>query len=414
MVSVIASNSTAVNSTGASARTAAGSSAVRDLLAQAARPGMISLAGGLPDAELFPTDELAELTRELIATDGRQLLQYGKTEGADESRQALAKHFDLGDPGRVLITSGSQQGLDLLVQALADPGEQIVVSDPEYLGMLQVLRSRGVEPVPVPTDADGLDIDSLTARLREGLRPKACYLVPHFHNPSGASISADRRAELHRLSTKYGFVVIDDDPYRDLYRPGGRTPGGSAGIDAACDPDWTVRLRTASKSLAPGLRVAVIEAPPRLLDAMVIAKQSADLHTSSLTQAVVAKAVQAPWFPEHLNGLRQSYDRKCTVLFDALQNRFGSRISVTRPQGGMFLWARFEQMDAARSTGSAEPMDCGQWLDRALQAGVCFVPGSAFAVAADLSDYARFSFATASAGQLEEAVDRLANSIDPA
>ncbi len=381
------------------------SSAVRDLLAQAASPGMISLAGGLPDASLFPIAELSQLTARLIAEDGAELLQYGRTEGSDRSRRLLAAHFGLADPERVLITSGSQQGLDLIFQVLADPGDQVIVGDPEYVGLLQVLHSHGVEPVPIRSDADGMDVDDLARRLRAGLRPKACYLVPHFHNPSGATISTERRVELHRLSTEYGFVVVEDDPYRDLYHPDGPPP-----TDIEADPDWTIRLRTTSKSLAPGLRVAVVEAPPAVHGAMVLAKQSADLHTSSLTQAVAAEAVGQPWFVGHVDRLRRRYAAKSTVLADALEASFGPLFRSASPQlpgsrGGMFLWVDFG------SVSSLAGVDCDRWLNRALAEGVCFVPGSAFAVEADLRTCARFSFATASDAELVEGVERLTRSV---
>ncbi len=377
------------------------SSAVRDLLAQAARPGMISLAGGLPDAALFPVDELAAIAADLISTEGRSVLQYGRTEGLDEAREVLAWHFGLGDPGRLLVTTGSQQGLDLLIKVLTDPGDEVIVSDPEYLGMLQVLRSHAVQPVPIPSDVDGLNVEVLAARLAEGLRPKACYIVPHFHNPSGATLSGERRIELHRLSEEYGFVVIEDDPYRDLHHDDVPPPA-----DVAADPNWTVRLRTTSKSLAPGLRVAVVQAPQAVHDAVVIAKQSADLHTSSLNQAIVCRAVSAPWFDDHLDRLRRSYQSKGDVLVEALLAAFGDGLRLDRPSGGMFLW-----LDAGLLGRVGTPLNTSVWLANALEFGVCFVPGDAFAVDRDLSAHARLSFATASADELERAVARLARSM---
>lgn len=373
------------------------SSAVRDLLANAARPGMISLAGGLPDASLFPADELAELAAELIGRDGKRLLQYARTEGLDECREVLAERFQLGSPERLLITTGSQQGLDLLCRVLLDPGDVVIVSDPEYVGMLQVLRSHGAKPVAVPADEHGLNAEVLADLLAGGLRPKACYLIPHFQNPSGATIDTRRRKALHDLSTRYGFVVIEDDPYRDLYY--GSTTGWQP-VDVETDPRYTVRLRTASKSLAPGLRVAAVQAPADIHQAMVIAKQSADLHTATLNQALVASAIKAPWFDAHLDRLRSSYGHKCSVLVDALRTTFGPGVQVVRPAGGMFLWVEFTPDVASH----AEP-----WLAAALDHDVCFVPGSAFAVDTDLGRFVRLSFATASADELGEGVKRLAS-----
>ncbi len=378
-----------------------GSSAVRDLLAQAARPGMISLAGGLPDAELFPVEEIAAVASELISSRGRTVLQYGRTEGLDEARAALSNRFDLGDPDGVIITTGSQQGLDLLINVLVDPGDEVVVSDPEYLGMLQVLRSHGARPVAIPSDRHGLDVSDLAARLATGFRPKACYVVPHFHNPSGSTLAADRRAELHRLSSHYGFVVIEDDPYRDLYHDHSPAP---ADVDA--DPTWTVRLRTTSKSLAPGLRVAVVQAPQPLRDALVIAKQSADLHTSSLNQAIVAELVEAPWFEDHLDRLRRAYQAKCDAMVEVLLDSFGDGIRLARPSGGMFLW-----VDASGLGTPGAPLDASRWLAGALEEGVCFVPGGAFGVDRPLDSFVRLSFATASSSEVTEAVARMARAL---
>ncbi len=393
----------------------AGSSAVRDLLTHAARPGMLSLAGGLPDASLFPVDELAELTERLLRTDGARILQYGRTEGEGAVRETLANHFGFADPDRTLITTGSQQGLDLLLRVVAEPGDEIVVADPEYVGFLQVLAANSCRPVPIPTDADGLDVEALARRLADGLRPKACYVVPHFHNPTGVSLAPARWAQLVELSNRYGFVLIEDDPYRDLYytpdaRPTALTGVGD-GADDGVEGELLVRLRTTSKTLVPGLRLALIDAPPPIHDAMVIAKQSCDLHTSTLSQAIVSAAVGAAWLPAHLDRLRESYRSKCATLIEALEATFGDRVSVNRPAGGMFVWAAFGPTGGAgRNAAGSEPVDTAIWLERAVDRGVCFVPGQAFAVSADLRHCARFSFATVAGERIDEAVERLAAS----
>jgi 2-aminoadipate transaminase len=374
---------------------------------------MISLAGGLPDASRFPTTELASLAHEVIATDGPTVLQYAPTEGVDRCRRALARHFGLGDWSKVLITTGSQQGLHLIARALLEPGDQVVTSDPEYVGLLQVLRANGLQPVPVPTDGDGLDTEALSRRLATGWRPAACYLVPHHHNPSGVTMSLRRRRHLNQLAATYGFLVIEDDPYRDLYFD--RRPPEDV---EAVDPTWLIRLRSTSKSLAPGLRVGVVQASTDRLERLVLAKQSVDLHTSSLTQELAARAVDAPWFEAHGQELRRVYAAKARRLVAGLEVTFGSGpdrpadadadepprpgeppVSITVPTGGMFVWAHFAGLDT------------NEWLERALDCGVCFVPGSAFAVEADLRGHARFSFATATLDEIDEAVARLARSM---
>lgn len=368
------------------------SSAIRDLLEQAKRPGMISLAGGLPDSSLFPLGELADIARRAIVDDGRHNLQYGLTQGDESARMALTALFGAGtDPDSLLVTTGSQQALDLIGRAVLDPGDQIVVGDPDYLGALQAFRSHGAELVPVAVDADGIDTDRFECLLGDGLRPKGCYIVPHFHNPTGATMAASRRAHLAELSSRYGFLVIEDDPYRELFYDD-RPP-----TECESDPGLTVRLRSTSKTLAPGLRVGVTAGPSWLIDAMVTAKQSGDLHTSSLSQAIVAAAAGASWFPAHLDGLRAAYRHKRDVLCAALDAEFGVRVRFAAPAGGMFVWATFADVD-----------DSAGWLERCLDTGVCFVPGAAFAVQRDIANCVRLSFATGSRDELSEGIRRMA------
>ena len=367
------------------------SSAIRDLLDHAKQPGMISLAGGLPDASHFPVGELAGITARVLGAEGATALQYGLTAGSAEARTALGSLFgDAPDSEEMVLTTGSQQALALIARVVVNPGDQVVVGDPDYLGALQVFRAYGADVRPIAIDADGLDTAQLEDALRWGLRPKLCYLVPHFHNPTGGTMSAEGRAHLNELSSRYGFLLVEDDPYRELYY------SDEAPQDRPGDPELTVRLRSTSKMLAPGLRVGALHGPSWLVEPIVTAKQSADLHTSSLTQAIAAEAVASSWLPGHLDALRSLYRGKRNVLVDALRSAFGERASFAVPDGGMFLWVRIE--DAGDTTS---------WLERCLERGVCFVPGSAFAVARDLSSYLRLSFATGTTDELVTAVDRM-------
>ncbi len=369
---------------------------------------MISLAGGLPDASMFPVDALATIAGEVIARDGARVLQYGVTRGEESARAALATlygdplfdgadpdHPDTGhpDPDDLVVTTGSQQGLDLVARVLLDPGDVVVTGDPEYLGVLQILRSVNAAVHPIPIDGDGLDTAVLADRLEGGLRPKACYIVPHFHNPTGATMSTERRAHLHELSSKYGFVVIEDDPYRELYYDGER-PEERVG-----DPDLTVRFRSTSKVLAPGLRIGSLTGPAWLREAVVTAKQSADLHTSTVTQAIVAEALRSPWLAEHLDALRRTYGHKRDVLVAALHDAFGDGVRFETPAGGMFVWAEF-----------GGDVDTATWLNAALEHLVCFVPGAAFAVERELASSSRLSFVTPPPDDLREGVLRLVRS----
>jgi len=369
------------------------SSAIRDLLDQAKRPGMISLAGGLPDPTLFPTEALAVIAQRLVHDHGQEVLQYGVTAGAPEVRRALIALFGASTgtgAERLVVTTGSQQALDLIARTVVNPGDQVVVGDPDYLGGLQVFRSYGADLRPIAIDVDGMDTAQLEHELQRGLRPTCCYIVPHFHNPTGATMSAERREHLDGLSQQFGFLVIEDDPYCELFY------GGVAPAEHAGDPELTVQLRSTSKTLAPGLRIGVLSGPDWLTDPLITAKQSVDLHTSSLSQAIVAEVVASSWFGAHLNSLRQAYGLKRDALIAALKSNFGDQVEMATPAGGMFLWVRFVGIGDTRA-----------WLSRCLDQGVCFVPGSAFAVRRDLDNYARLSFATGSVAELTEAVARM-------
>jgi 2-aminoadipate transaminase len=374
---------------------AATSSAIRDLLEHAQRPGMLSLAGGLPDPSRFPAAELADIAADVLRNDGDRVLQYGLTAGERDLRHHIVETTPAATTiHEVVVTTGSQQGLELLAGVLLEPGDPVVVADPEYLGATQAFRRADADLVAFGTDADGIDVDTLEHALHDGLRPKLVYLVPHFHNPSGATLSDMRRARLLELAEQFGFLMVFDDPYRDLHLD------GSPPVEIDPHP-WAVHLRSVSKVLAPGLRVGWAIGPTWLTEAIERAKQSADLHTSTVSQAIVRRAITADWYPSHLDELRAANRIKRDALCAALQNRLGDRISFVRSAGGMFVWA---ELPGVSSTD--------ELLRSALDQGVAFVPGSAFAVEQDLSRHLRLSWATASPPELVESVERLARSIE--
>lgn len=368
------------------------SSAIRDLLRHAQRPGMISLAGGLPDAQRFPLDEIAAVTDSVIRSAGRRALQYGMTGGEESTRAAAADVLfdDQPKPDDLVVTTGSQQALDLLGRVILDAGDVVVCSDPDYVGSLQIFRTHRAALHGIRTTPMGFDTVAFEADLRRGLRPKACYVVPHFHNPSGTRMPRDAREHLAELSSHYGFVLIEDDPYRELHYDG-REP-----TESVVDPELHVRLRSVSKTLAPGLRVGVMAAPEWIRDAVISAKQSADLHTSTLTQAIAAGCLRGSWYPEHIASLRVDHGIRRDVLCSALQREFGDRVRFTHPAGGMFVW--IDALDGVDST---------ELLTHALEENVCFVPGPAFAVDRDLSIALRLNFTNASEEDLREGVARL-------
>lgn len=373
---------------------AVGRSAIRDLLELTVQPGVLSLAGGLPDPRMMPTRH--ELIERLDHIDCASALQYGPTEGHPELRRTIAEQVLTGvDTADVLVTTGAQQGLRLLCEALIEPGDVVVVERHTYVGMLQPLRAHRAEVVTVGSDHHGLRTLDLAAKLRTGLRPAAVYLAPTFQNPTGIVMSDERRRQLANLANRYGFVVIDDDPYRDLSFDG-QAPSR---LRDHVDPDLAVSVGSFSKSLAPGLRVGWVHAPSWLHRGLVTLKQATDLHTGMLAQTLVESLLSdSTWLDGHLAELRRVYAHRSRVLSDALVSTFGDRVEVGRIYGGMFAWATVDRLP-----GGADALS-----ERCLARGVGIVPGSVFDPEARPSCSARLCFASCDDDDLREAVRRIA------
>ena len=374
-----------------------GSSVIRDLLRLVDRPGMLSLAGGLPAPELLPVARIDQASRRVLAESGARALQYAPTEGMDELRSRVGA--DLQAPlDNIIITTGSQQAIDLLSRCLVDPGDVVVVESPGYLGALQAFIAADADLHAVPADGDGLCTQALESQLRAGLRPRLVYVVATFQNPSGATLSPDRRRHLAALAEEFGFVIVEDDPYGELRFRGDR-PTRLRELT-----DRVVTLGTASKTIAPGLRVGWAAAPGWLQPALVRAKQATDLHTSPLTQLIVADILTDHAFMAgHLSTVRSTYQRRAETLVGALRSELGTRIEVADPTGGMFAWVHF-----------VDGTDTSELLVAALAANVSFVPGSAFVTSVKpgfggpASSHVRACFATLDEEALTEAARRLA------
>lgn len=376
------------------------SSIIREILRLTQDGSVLSLAGGIPAVEAIP---LAELRQAAAALDA-PAFQYTPTEGYGPLRELIARRAS-AELGRevavdeVLVTGGSQQALDLLGRVLLDPGDLVAMEHPGYLGAIQAWEAYDPAFLAVPMDRDGMDTGRLAALLTAGARPKVVYCVPDFSNPSGATLAQPRRRELADLAERYGFLIVEDDPYGHLRFAGDLSP------PVASLSTRVVRLGTVSKTVAPGLRVGWAVGPPELIALLVRAKQAADLQASTTGQAMAAALLGRPgWLETQIARILPLYRERALALAAALRDHAGHGIEVAEPQGGMFLWGRL----------TAAGADAEALLPEAIANGVAFVPGSAFTVpgGTSLRDGLRLSYAMLPAAQLDEAARRLALTLD--
>jgi 2-aminoadipate transaminase len=371
---------------------------IREILKVTERPSVISFAGGLPAPELFPVEALQAASAKILQYGGgSSAVQYSTTEG-DPALRAWVTERDGVTPDHVQVVTGSQQGLDLVVRALVGPGRSVAVEEPTYLGFLQVTQFNGVTPVAVATDDDGLIPDALDATLATG-EIDAIYVMPNFQNPTGRTTSLARREAILDLALRHGVPVIEDDPYGELRFRGESLPSLHAlSLARTGDPEASpvIRLSTFSKILAPGLRVAWVVGPKALIWRLTLAKQAADLHTSTLAQRLAVELL--PLVPEQIDKVTAAYGERALALEAALDEAFGDRIQRTRPDGGMFLWLQLP-----------EGVDTAALLPAALDAEVAFVAGGAFHCAEGAGrNTLRLSFSSSTPDEIAEGVRRLA------
>lgn len=376
------------------------SSAIREILRVVNRPDVISFAGGLPAPELFPTELLGALARDLfLSREAPQALQYGETEGIPALRERILQRapFPPGafGPDGVIVTHGSQQGLDLIAKLFIDPGDEVLVETPAYVGALQALTFLGARATFVPCDGEGIVPDALAAALRR--RPKLLYITPTFQNPSGLCYSARRRVEVREVLAGSDTLLVEDDPYRELWYDAPPPAPVAEGLD----PSRFLYMGSFSKTAVPGLRVGFTLGPPALIRRCVLAKQAADLHTNSLGQHLLSRLLAEPAFDEHVAALRQAYRSRRDALDAALAARLAGELSWTRPGGGMFLWARL-----------AGGGDAAELLQLALAEGLAFVPGGEFHAEGQGRDTLRLNFSHSGEEKLREGVERLARAME--
>ncbi len=366
------------------------------------QPDVISFGGGLPAPELFPRDEIAACTREVMQQFGAAALQYSVTEGIPEMRswvaQRLSPKFGRDIPADdVSIVNGSQQGLDLIGKIFIDPGDHVVLENPSYLGAIQAFDAYEARYLTVETDEDGMLPASLERVLDQADPfPKFLYLIPNFQNPTGRTLAGDRRERIVRICEHFDLPIVEDDPYGELRFEGEQLPP----LSSFATGGIVLYLGTGSKIVAPGLRVAWLVVPDEdVREKIVLAKQGADLHTGSLAQYVFHAYVISDAFEPHVRDIVSTYRHRRDVMYAALREHAPQSVSFNHPQGGMFLWAR------------APGVDTTELLVACARDRVVFVPGESFYPARDVRDGMRLNFSNSSEEKLRTGIERLANAI---
>ena len=383
-------------------------SAIRELFKLLGKPGIISFAGGFPDPALFDVEGLRESTAAVLADNPGPVLQYGATEGYPALREQLSKHMHTKGvtvaPEGLIVTTGSQQALDLIGKTMISPGDKVIVEAPTFLATIQCFRLYGAHLIGAPIDANGVDVDKLEQLVAEH-RPKLIYLIPTFGNPSGATLSLERRKRILELAVRTQTLVVEDDPYGELYFDQAPPPSLlalSAQVEGS--RDYLAYCGSLSKILSPGLRVGWLIAPEALLARATMCKQFSDAHTSNLTQATAAHYLTLNRLDAALAQVRSTYAERARVMADSLRTVLGGAIAFNQPQGGMFFWARLTA-EGGRSANAAE------FAQRAIDKLVAFVPGAPFYAHDPDPATLRLSFATADVAKIQDGVARLGQAL---
>ena len=370
---------------------------IREILKVTQRPEVISFAGGLPAAELLPAREMAGLAKQVLLEDGVRALQYAPTEGLPVLRDLIAERMQRQSSteitrDEVLVVSGSQQALDLTGKVFLDEGDVILCESPTYLGAINAFRAYEPQFVSVATDDEGMIPEDLELHLSTNHSVKLVYTVPDFQNPSGRRWSVNRRRALVEIATRYGVTVIEDSPYAELCFDGEPYPA-VATYDAH---GLVVRLGTFSKLLSPGMRLGWVVGDSDLLRKYVLAKQGADLHTSSLSQLLAARFITDHDFEGHIERIRKVYGSRCRAMIAAMKEHFPDDIRFTRPAGGLFLWVELPEGISSREV-----------LELSLEENVAFVPGGAFYANGGHENTMRLNFSAMPEDRITEGIRRL-------
>ncbi len=368
-------------------------SAIREIFKLIARPDMISFAGGNPSPSALPDETAAEISRQVLEKDGKRILQYGATEGYPPFLESLKPYAEATvgcELPSVLPTSGSTQGMDLLCKALINPGDVILVENPSFIGNLQCMRLYQARPVGVESDDDGLIPEALEEAIRFH-HPRILYVIPNFQNPTGRTLSVERRRVIAEMASRYGVIVAEDDPYRDLRYCGQDLPS----IKSFDRDGWVVFLGSFSKIVSPGLRVGYMAGHPALIRKCVIGKQSSDLHTPNLNQAVIDQFLRRNLLPDHILKIRKEYSVQLQAMLKELE-ALPEGFRFTRPEGGLFIWME-----------CPEGMDCLKLLQQAVEKRVAYVPGTHFYPEGGHLNTLRLNFSNSSVDQIHSGMQAL-------
>ena len=383
-------------------------SAIRELFKLLGTPGIISFAGGFPDSAMFDVEGLKEASARALDEEPGGALQYGATEGYEPLRTQLSafmktKGVDVA-PSGLIVTTGSQQALDLLGKTMISPGDKVIVEGPTFLATIQCFRLYGAELISAPVDAHGVKTDELEKLIAEH-QPKFVYLIPTFGNPSGAMLSLERREKVLEMAVKYQTLIVEDDPYGDLYFGEAPPPSIlSLSQDVPGSRELIAHCGSLSKVLSPGLRIGWMIAPPELLSRATMCKQFSDAHTSTFAQATAAQYLKSGRMPATLANVRKVYGERALAMGAALTRELGDAITFTQPNGGLFFWARL-------TGANGKIADASVLAKKAIAQLVAFVPGAPFfAENPDLATL-RLSFATANVEKIEEGIARLGKAL---
>ncbi len=382
-------------------------SAIRQLLKITEQPDMISFGGGFPAEDVFPVEEFKRACNYVLENHGAAALQYGGTDGYVPLREMISRHTNnIGinvNVDNILITSGSQQALDLLGKIFINRGDRILVESPTYLGALQAWNAYGADYIPVPTDEFGMRTDLLDEALRTG--PKFIYVLPNFQNPTGTTLPVERRKELIEIADRYGVPIIEDDPYGQLRYEGEHLPAvelldSQMRVQNGSYTGNVIYLSTFSKILAPGLRLAWVIAPKDVISKLALAKQGVDLHTSTFNQIVAHEVGQHGFIDRHVKVIQRVYHERRDAMLDSLEEHMPEGVTWTHPEGGLFLWLVLP-----------EKINATSMLQEAIEEKVAFVPGEFFHPLGDGQNTMRLNFSYCNPEKINEGINRLGKAI---